>query len=302
LTNRVADFLDLTSVTRAELEWIFRRSGDWKDGVAAPPEGRLRVATVFNSPAFRTRLAFDSAIDNMGAHRVDLPLTLAQREPIADTAAILSSAVDAVVIRHSDHDQVLELAQHSEVPVVNAMTSVGHPCEIISEAFTLLQRRGTLDGLSVTFVGEATNLFRSWCELATQFDISVTQVAPDGYAAPPDFLEAISARGGKLTITTDLASGAVGASVLYTDGWPRQACQPGTARDAFLGVQVTTSTLDLMAPGGVLMHCMPVSRGDEVTAEAFADPRSITLAAKTNLAPTHTAILEHVLALGCAHE
>jgi ornithine carbamoyltransferase len=296
LTDPVPDFLDLTSVTRAELEQIFRRSHDWKAGVAAPPLGRFRVATVFNGPAFRTRLAFDTAIETLGGHRVDLPLTLAEREPIADTAAILNSAVDAVVIRHGDHNQVLELAEHCSIPVVNAMTSLGHPCEIVSEAFTLLRRRGTLDGLAVTFVGEATNLFRSWCELATQFDIRVTQVAPEGHAAPPGFQDGISRRGGNLAITSDLASGAAGASVLYTDGWPRQARQPGPIRDAFLGMQVTTETLELMAPDGVLMHCMPVGRGHEVTEAAFTDPRSITLDAKTNLAPTHTAIMEYVLA------
>lgn len=291
----MADFLDLTSEGRAELERIFKRARAWKEGLAAAPGARFRVATVFNGPAFRTRLAFDTAIETLGGHRVDLPLTLAEREPIADTAAILNSAVDAVVIRHGDHSQVLELAQHCKIPVVNAMTNLSHPCEIVSEAFTLLQRRGTLDGLAVTFVGEATNLFRSWCELATQFDIRVTQVAPEGYAAPSEFQDAISRRGGKLAITSDLASGAAGASVLYTDGWPREARQPGPVRDAFLGVQITAGTLDLMAADGVLMHCMPVGRGHEVTEAAFTDLRSVTLDAKTNLAPTHTAIMEYVL-------
>jgi ornithine carbamoyltransferase len=103
-------------------------------------------------------------------------------------------------------------------------------------------------------------------------------------------------RGGKLAITSDLASGAAGASVLYTDGWPRQAHQPGPVRDAFLRIQITAATLGLLAPDGVLMHCMPVGRGDEVTQAAFADPRSITVEAKANLGPTHTAILEYALA------
>jgi ornithine carbamoyltransferase len=116
-------------------------------------------------------------------------------DPISDTAAILNGAVDAVVIRTSDHSAVTELAQHSEIPVINAMTDAGHPCEVISEAFTLLERRGELDGLHVTFVGEDTNLCRSWCELTTIFDIRVTQVCPPGWEIPAALLESLRLHG-----------------------------------------------------------------------------------------------------------
>lgn len=288
-------FLDLLTVTRAELDAIFARSAEWTAGTARPRGARARIATVFDGPAFRTRLAFDTAIDEIGGHRVDLPLTLGEREPIADTAAILSSGVDALVIRHGDDAAVRELALACTIPVVSAMTDAGHPCEVVSEAFTQLQRRGSLDGLDLTFVGADTNLFRSWCELSTRYGISVTQLAPEGYAAPDAYLAGIRARGGTVTASAQLGPACSGADVLYCDGWPTEALPPGSIRDAFEALQVTTGVLDLLAPGGVLMHCMPVARGNEVSAEAFADPRSIALAAKASLAPTHAAILEHAL-------
>lgn len=288
-------FLDLLSVTRPELDALFARSALWKAETAHAIGPRVRVATIFAGPAFRTRLAFDTAIDVIGGHRVDLPLTLGEREPIADTAAILSGGVDAVVIRHGDDAELRELALHSRVPVINAMTSAGHPCEVVSEAFTLLQRRGSLDGLRLTFVGEDGNVFRSWCELSTLYSISVTQLCPEGYAAPEEYLEGIRARGGHVTTSNDRAAACTDAEAVYCDGWPSEALAAGGIRDSFAAMQVTTEVLDLMAPGGVLMHCMPVARGNEVSAEAFADPRSISLAAKTNLAPTHAAILEHAL-------
>jgi ornithine carbamoyltransferase len=277
----------------------------WKAGSGQPVSGPLkRVATIFDGPAFRTRLAFDAALSNLGVHQVPLEVRLGEREPVADTAAILSGAVDAVVIRTRDHAAVTELARHSQIPVINAMTAVGHPCEVISEAFTILERRGGLDGLRVTFVGEDTNLCRSWCELTTLFDLTVTQVCPPGWELPATFLDSLQQHGqvGRVAVRNDLVAGSEGADVIYTDGWPRSTRQPCPDRDAFLTIQIDQGTLDHAGAATLLMHCMPVRRGDEVTAEAFADPRSITLAAKANLGPTHTAIVSQVLARDLARQ
>jgi ornithine carbamoyltransferase len=226
--------------------------------------------------------------------------TLARENRYLDTAVILNGAVDAVVIRTSDHSAVTELAQHSEIPVINAMTDAGHPCEVISEAFTLVERRGELDGLRVTFVGEDTNLCRSWCELTTIYDLRVTQVCPPGWELPATFLDSLHQQGQmqRVAITHDLDVGTAGADVIYTDDWPRSTRGPGPERDAFMTIQIDQTTLDRAGAATLLMHCMPVRRGDEVTAAAFDDHRSITLRAKANLGPTHTAIVSYVLNQG----
>jgi ornithine carbamoyltransferase len=291
--------LSLLDLDRPGFDSIMADSLRWKARSGQPAGGPLkRVATIFDGPAFRTRLAFDAALSNLGVHQVPLDVRLGEREPISDTAAILSGAVDAVVIRTSDHAAVTELAQQSQIPVVNAMTAAGHPCEVISEAFTVLERRGKLDGLRVTFVGEDTNLCRSWCELTTLFDLTVTQVCPPGWELPATYLNSLQQHGqvGRVAVTNALEAASEGADVIYTDGWPRSARQPGLDRDAFLALQIDQAAVDRAGAAVLLMHCMPVRRGDEVTTEAFADPRSITLAAKTNLGPTHTAIVSHVLA------
>jgi ornithine carbamoyltransferase len=256
-----------------------------------------RVATIFDGPAFRTRLAFDAALSNLGVHQVPLQVRLGEREPISDTAAILNGAVDAVVIRTRDHSAVMELAEHSQIPVINAMTDAGHPCEVISEALTLQERRGELDGLRVTFVGEDTNICRSWCELSTIYDLRVTQVCPPGWEHPATFLDSLHSKQ-RVAVTHDLDVGTAGADVIYTDGWPRSTREPGPERDAFMAIQIDQTTLDRAGAATLLMHCMPVRRGDEVTAAAFDDHRSITLRAKANLGPTHTAIVSLVLNRG----
>lgn len=296
---RPPHLLSLLDLDRPAVQAVLADSARWKAGGAEPLTGNLRrVATIFDGPAFRTRLAFDTAISALGAHRVDLPLQLGEREPIRDTAAILSTGVDAVVIRTRDHAAVRTLAEHSEVPVINAMTDAGHPCEIISEAFTVHERFGSLDGLRVTFVGEDTNLCRSWCELTAMFDLTVTQVCPLGWGVPAAFLDELDEHGqvGKVEITQELSAGMSGANVVYTDGWPRSTRGPGPDRQAFEAIRIDRDALDIAGPDALLMHCMPVRRGDEVTADVFDnDPRSITLAAKGNLGPTHTAIMSHVL-------
>jgi len=293
--------LSLLDLDRSAFDSLMAESARWKAGKGEPARGNLRrVATIFDGPAFRTRLAFDAALSNLGIHQVPLQVHLGEREPVSDTAAILNGAVDAVVIRTSDHAAVTELAQHSEIPVINAMTAAGHPCEVISEVFTILERRGELDGLRVTFVGEDTNLCRSWCELTTIFELSVTQVCPPGWELPDTFLDSLRQHGqvGSVAVTDDLDVGAAGADVIYTDGWPRTTREPDPDRDAFMAIQINKSTLDRAGAATFLMHCMPVRRGDEVTAAAFGDHRSITLAAKVNLGPTHTAIVSLVLGRG----
>lgn len=291
--------LTLLDLPRSEIERLWLGAAGWKVQ-GSRRRSRFadrRVATIFDGPSLRSRLAWDTGIDAVGAHRVDLPVVLGEREPVEDTAATLSDGVDAVVVRTRDHEMLRALAEAAEVPVVNAMTDAGHPVEILAEAYTLLERRGPLENLVVTFVGEATNTLRSWCELTVGFDIHVRQVCPPGHGLDEEFLERLAEHGqrGSVDISHDLRDGVSGCDVIYTDAWPVPAQRPGRRRTAFEPFRVTARTLDAAGPGVVLMHATPVRRGDEVSAEAFADPRSITRAAKRNLAPLHAAVVERAL-------
>ncbi|MFW5418052.1 hypothetical protein J0910_15680 [Nocardiopsis sp. CNT-189] len=278
---------------------VLDAAGRWKGGPRpAPARRRPRVATLFTGAAFRTRLAFDTAIAELGGHRLDLPDGLNRREPMADAAAVLAHYADAVVVRTPDHAALAELAAHSAVPVVNAMTSLGHPCEVVSEAFTLAERFGAFRGLRIAFVGGDGNLCRSWLEAAAVAEVEVVQVCPPGWEAPREVLDRAASGPGRAGVVHDLAAGLAGADAVYTDVWPEEARVPGGAREEFARFRIDRAALDRAAGRAVLMHCMPVRRGDEVTAEAFADPRCIALEAKGNLGPTHTAILDRLLAGG----
>lgn len=291
--------ISLLDLTREDLERIWLAAAGWRAaGVRRRGRRRdARVATIMPPRGYRTKLAFDAAIDAIGAHRVDVPVELGAAEPVEDTAAILSGAVDAVVVRTPDHDVVTRLAEACEVPVVNAMTDRGHPCEVISEAFTLLERGRLLDGLRVVAVGAGTNVVRSWCELAAHVELDLIQVCPPGHEADAGLLEQVRAHGmrGSVTVSHDLAEAAAGADVLYLDSWPAAARVEGRRRTAFLRQQVTPEVLDLAGRDVVLMHVLPAHRGEEISAEAFADPRNISFASKRNLAATSAAIIEHVL-------
>ncbi|MHB1289767.1 Rossmann-fold NAD(P)-binding domain-containing protein [Georgenia sp.] len=291
--------LTLLDLPRSEIERLWLGTAGWKvEGSRRRARfADRRVATFFDGPTFRSRLAWDTGIDAVGAHRVDLPLTLGEREPVEDTAATLTDGVDAVVVRTRDHAALAALAQAADVPVINAMTDAAHPVEILSDAYTLLERRGPLENLTVTFVGEATNTLRSWCELTVGFDIHVRQACPTGHGLDEEFLEGLAEHGqrGTVDVTHDLRDAVAGADVLYTDGWPAAARKPGRRRTAFEPFRITVDTLDAAGTDVVLMHATPVNRGDEVSAEAFADPRSITRAAKRNLAPLHAAVVERAL-------
>ncbi len=291
--------LSLLDLPRTEIERLWLASAGWKAQRSRRRErfADRRVATIFDGPALRSRLAYDTAIDAVGAHRVDLPVVLGEREPIEDTAAVLSDAVDTVVVRAPNHADVVALAAACDVPVINAMTDAGHPVEVLSEAFSVLERRGPIDDVVLTFVGEDTNTLRSWCELTVGFELQVRQVCPPGHSLDEEFLTSLTERRprGSVVVTHDLAEGLAGADVLYTDAWPRSARKPGRRRTTFEPYRITTDVLDGVGKDVLLMHAMPVHRGDEVSAEAFADPRSITLAAKRNLAPTHAAMVERAL-------
>ncbi|WP_127127586.1 ornithine carbamoyltransferase [Georgenia sp. SYP-B2076] len=291
--------LSLLDLQRSDIERLWLAAAGWSDQ-RSRRRSRFtdrRVATIFDGPALRTRLAYDTAIDAVGAHRVDLPLVLGEREPISDTASILSDAVDAVVVRARDHEAVVALAEACDVPVINAMTDAGHPVEVFSEAYSVLERRGPIDDVTLTFVGEASNMLRSWCELTVGFELQVRQVCPPGHGLDEEFLADLAKRGqrGSVVVSHDLTAAVEGADVLYTDAWPKSAQRPGRRRTTFEPYRITTTVLDAGGPDLLLMHAMPVRRGDEITADAFSDPRSITLAAKRNLAPTHAAVVERAL-------
>jgi len=247
-----------------------------------PLAGRT-AALVFHKPSLRTRVSFTVGMHELGGDTVDLgALEVSEhgRESLKDVAHVLSGMCGLIVVRTFAHRIVRALAEHATVPVVNALTDFSHPCQILSDLYTLRRLGRDLNALTVAWVGDGNNVLHSWLEAATLFDFTLRLAVPDGFE--PDgglFLEAERRSRGRVVRLRDPAEAVRGADVVYTDTWTSmgQEDQAAWRRVAFAGYQINDALMALAAPGALFMHCLPAHRGEEVTDEVLDGPRSIAV-------------------------
>ena len=241
------------------------------------------AALVFHKPSLRTRVSFTVGMHELGGDTVDLgALEVSEhgRESLKDVAHVLSGMCGLIVVRTFAHRIVRALAEHATVPVVNALTDFSHPCQILSDLYTLRRLGRDLNALTVAWVGDGNNVLHSWLEAATLFDFTLRLAVPDGFE--PDgglFLEAERRSRGRVVRLRDPAEAVRGADVVYTDTWTSmgQEDQAAWRRVAFAGYQINDALMALAAPGALFMHCLPAHRGEEVTDEVLDGPRSIAV-------------------------
>jgi len=260
------------------------RRGD--PSLGRPLEG-LAVATVYEKPSTRTKVSFEVGIRELGGQVVELTKQssqLSRGEAISDTARVLARYVHCVVYRAMLHDSVTEFARWSSVPVVNALTDLYHPCQIMADLQTVEERFGTLSGVPITFIGNGSNIAHSLLGAAPKFGLTLTIATPD--TAKPDAAivaeaEAACAKAGRGTIilTTDPVAGVKGAKVVYTDVWFDMGKDDpdtvGKRLAEYQAFQVNDALLAEADPDAVVMHCLPAQRGRELTDEGLDGPRSI---------------------------
>ena len=294
-------FLSLLDYTAAELSSLLDRADELaklRQRQAMPQALRGKsIALWFYGHGFRNRVAFEIGVSEMGGSVVHVPGELGVHEPLEDVAGYLQNWFSMLVIRAQRHGDLLELASRSTIPVINARTDRGHPCEVMGDLLYLRQIGRNLNELKLVFVGEFTNLCMSWLEAATVLPLHVVQVCPPGFEVPTQTLDALRARAvGEISVTHDLRRALTGAHVIYTDCWPHQTSADEQARvsAAFLPYQITIEHLNLLGPNGVFLPCPPVTRGQEVSHEAMASPLCRNHAAKNNLLHAQNAIMEHL--------
>jgi ornithine carbamoyltransferase len=244
---------------------------------------RKTAALIIHKPSLRTRVSFTAGMHELGGDVVDLGTTEASengRESLKDVAHVLSGMCDLVVIRTFAHRVVKQLAEHATVPVINALTDFSHPCQILSDLYTLRRAGRDLDSLSVAWVGDGNNVLHSWLEAATFLGFSLRVAVPDGFE--PDgglFLEAERRAKGGVKRFRDPREAVAGADVIYTDTWTSMGHEKDAdwRRVAFAGYQVNEALMTLAAPDAHFMHCLPAHRGEEVTDEVMDGPRSIVV-------------------------
>ncbi len=273
-------FLADDDLTPAEQAEVLELAASLKAGAASPtPLAGRAVAVVFEKPSTRTRLSFEVGIVQLGGHPVVLDARstqLGRGETIEDTARVLSRYVDAIVIRTFGQDRIEALAGASDVPVVNALTDLFHPCQVLADLQTVRERKGRLAGLTLTYLGDgANNMAHSLLVGGALAGMHVRVGAPVGYQPDPAVVERAAVHGTTLLVTDDPAEAASGADVLTTDVWVSMGQQDGDQRRTDLApYALDDAAVAAAAPDPVVLHCLPAHRGEEISASVLDGPQS----------------------------
>ncbi len=297
-------FLDLkdfsTDTLQAILSEGLRMKGLQKSGKGheMPLTGKT-VAMIFEKPSTRTRVSFEVGIIQLGGSPIVLSandLQLGRGESIEDTARVLSRYVDAIMIRCFSHEMLLGLAKHATVPVINALTSRSHPCQLMADLMTMMEYHGPLAGQTVAWVGDGNNVLVSWIEAAAQMGFGLRIAGPQGYAPPADLLAWARSNGGDVILTDDLMMAVNEVQTVVTDVWVSMGNDEGSRRQDFAPYQVNSAVMKVAAGDAIFMHCLPAWRDMEVTAEVIDGAQSAVFDEAENRLHAQKAILAWCIA------
>lgn len=302
------DFLSVTDITPEETLALLKRARESKllpKGENTPLAGKS-VAILFDKPSLRTRVSFQVGIQELGGFSVFLgeqEVGLGRREPVSDVANVLSGYVDCIVARISNHDLIVELAKYASVPVINALSDLEHPCQAMADLLTIYEHKDTLEGLSLTFVGDGNNVARSLCLAAPAVGMNFTSATPQGYTLDEASMEEgrlrAPANGSPVQVKTvnSPEEGVAGADVVYTDVWASmgQESEAASRRSAFDGYTVNPELMKLANDGALFMHDMPAHYGEEVSPGMLEHPQSVAFPQAHNRLHAQKTIMEFLL-------
>ena len=244
----------------------------------APLAGHT-LGMIFEKNSTRTRASFEMAIKQLGGDSMFMAsgqMQLGRGESIADTARVLSRYVDAIMIRTDDHAKIEELASYASVPVINGLTDLSHPCQIVADLLTLIEHGQALPGLEIAWLGDGNNVLNSLVEAAGLMKFNVRIGVPQGYESDAGFIEAARANGAQITITRDAAEAAAGADVIVTDTWVSMGQDHAHNKiAAMMPYQVNDRLMALAKPTAKFLHCLPAHRGEEATDAVLDGPQSV---------------------------
>jgi ornithine carbamoyltransferase len=278
-----------------------------RQGISQPLLQGKTLAMVFEKPSLRTRVTFEAGMTQLGGHAIYLApadIRLGHRETVQDAARNLERWVEGIVARTFSHQTVERLALYSRIPVINGLSDSHHPVQILCDLFTLWEKRGSVNGLRVVFVGDGNNVCHSWLQAAAKLGVHFTLACPQGYEPDPAVLaqaqNEAKASGARLAVTHDPAAAAQDADVLYTDVWASMGQEEEHARRLrdFQGYRLDRFLVEQAGPDVLVMHCLPAHRGEEITDEVMDGPRSIIFDQAENRLHMQKAILVNLLGSG----
>jgi len=256
------------------------------------------MAMIFEKSSTRTRVSFQVGMAQLGGTSLFLSprdTHLDRGEPVEDTARVLSRMVDVIVIRSNSHAMVERFAAHSQVPVVNALTDIDHPCQLLADIQTYLEKRGDITGKTAAWIGDGNNVCHSWINAARQFNFHINIATPKGYEPKAEWYAACRDR---VTLSHDPAQAATKADIVITDTWASmgQEHEKAERMKAFDGFIVNNALMKHARRNAVFMHCLPAYRGAEVAAEVIDGPQSVVWDEAENRLHAQKALLEFLLA------
>ena len=292
-------FIDLKNFDKDRLQAMLDTAKKMKSGAdtTRPLAGKY-VGMIFEKPSTRTRVSFEVGISQLGGTPVVLSasdLQLGRGESVADTGRVLSRYLDAVMIRALEHETVTELAANADIPVINGLTNLSHPCQIMADLQTIIERHGSLQGVKICWLGDRNNVANSWIEAAALFGFELRLAGPEAYRPPAALLAWARAKGAEIILTEDPVAAARDASVIVTDVWVSMGDNQGSREHDMLPFQATAALMEKAQPDAVFMHCLPAQRGKEVTAEVIDGPQSAVFDEAENRLHAQKAIMAHII-------
>jgi ornithine carbamoyltransferase len=273
-------FLDLDRIEPGELRHMLDAGAAFKRGPEKPQplKGKI-LAMLFERPSTRTRLSFEVAMKQLGGDVAVIDAgnsQIARGETMADTARTLSRYVDAIMFRTGSAANLEELAAHASVPVINGLTDLSHPCQIMADVMTLEERKGNAKGKIVAWCGDGNNVATSWIHGAVRFGFELRLACPPSLRPPQRILDWASAEGGRVEIVADPHEAVAGADCIVTDTWVSMGVESSTGRhDMLEPYRVDERLMAAAKPDAIFMHCLPAKRGQEVTADVIDGPQSV---------------------------
>lgn len=299
------DLLSIRDLSGTEILNLVTRARKMKHELS---EGKLNrslsgkiVGLVFVKPSTRTRVSFEAAIYRLGGQAIFMTAQdtqISRKEPLADMARVLERYIDAIVVRTYGQEEVEELARYASIPVVNALTDHSHPCQVLADLMTILEKRGSFEDLTVAWIGDGNNVANSWIYAAARLGFTLTLACPAGYEPDPDVLAWAEAQGkGRVLLIPDALKAVAGAEVIYTDVWASmgQEAEAQSRQEAFKNYQVNSELVAAAPSNAIVLHCLPAHRGEEITEEVLEGPKSAVFDQAENRLHLQIALLDWLI-------
>ena len=299
------DILTLLDLSKEDFDRLFERAAElkkrFKSGITDRTLGGKTLGLIFDKPSTRTRISFEAAMAQLGGTPIFISAKdtqISRNEPVQDTARVLSRYLDGLAIRTYSQKLLEEFAEFATIPVINALTDLFHPCQVLSDIMTVIEYKGGYENIKIAWVGDGNNVAHSWINAAAVLGLNLVLACPDEYSPDRSVMDRALDRGvGKIVLTTDPVEAVDNADVVYTDVWASmgQESELDGRMRVFEPFQVNKMLLKNAAENAVVMHCLPAHRGEEIHEDVLEGPNSVVWDQSENKLHMHKAILDVML-------